>query len=626
MGEIIRAAGVIFVAGDNALFLQRSATGDHAGEWCVPGGKLEAGESAEEAARRECREEIGRMPKGTLAVHCRRISTVIPEAAASVDLLAPPVVEPPQVDFTTFIMRVKDEFEPTLNEEHTGWSWAPISSPPLPMHPGAAAALAKFTMNEYDIAVEIMSGGLTSPQQFMGLWLFDMRITGTGMSFRAQHKEFVMRDPAIYLNEYFLARCNGLEVIVEHPPDQTMDTEEYRDRTVGSVMLPYIGDGTRHPADEVWGIVRIRDAACAAMLTDPDRKDEYSTSPTVVFRKSDGNTSHVIDGQKILVEGPPSFLDHLAICRLGVWDKGGAPNGIVSTRGDSDVAEKKSDDDMMSMMDAFRADMGKFADAMKDCTAKMDSHSKRMDSVDEEKKKADAAKAKADADEEEKKKADAAKAKADSEKSEEEKKADAKAKADAEEEEKKKADAAKKSDEEKEKMAKDDAARADALVANHPLVKEMRDQLAAMSAKLPAVIADADRGGYADAQARADVAYSAQGQNAPPPMNGELLLSYRRRLANGQKSHSKRAKDVDVLSIADDASLKVFEDMIYADSLAASRDPTTVPAGQLRAIKKMDHTGMRQITEFTGDPSVWMGKFGSQTFLAKIKEPQRQTH
>jgi len=605
--DIIRAAGVIFVSGDKALFLQRSAEGDHPGEWAFVGGKIEDGESAEESARRECREEIGQMPKGTMAIHCRRISTVIPQPA-SIDLLAPPVETEPQVDFTTFVMRVKDEFEPTLNEEHQGWAWAPISAPPQPMHPGAAAAIAKFTMNEYDIAVEIKDGRLTSPQQHMGnTWLFDMRITGTGMSFRTKHKEFVMRDPALYLNDYFLARCAGLEVIVEHPPDATLDTDEYRERIVGSIILPYI------KGDEVWGIAKIRDAACAMMLTDPDRKDEYSTSPAVVFRKSDGNTAHIIDGQKILVEGPPSSLDHLAICRVGVWDKGGEPNGIVSTRGDSDVA--KADEDMMSMMDAFRADMAKFADSMKDCSAKMDSATKRMDE-EEEKKKADAAK-RADAEkEEEKKKADAAKAKADANENgddEDKKKADAKAKADAEEEDKKKADAAKKADAEKDEMdKKDDAARADALVANHPDFKAMREQLAALSAKMPAVISDADRGAFADAQARADVAYKAHGKDAPGPLMGETILSYRKRLAAGQKANSPRAEKLDVLSIADEGFMGVMEEMIYADSVAASRSTAGIPVGQLRERRSTSAAG-HKIAEFDGDPGVWMSQFMGNT-------------
>lgn len=611
MGETIRAAGVIFVCGDKALFVQRSNEGDHGGEWAFPGGKIEDGESAEEAARRECREEIGRMPKGPLAIHARRISTEIEGDPNAVS-----------VDFTTFVCRVKDEFEPTLNEEHTGYAWAPLAAPPQPMHPGAASSIAKFTMNEFDIAVEIMSGGLTSPQQFMNIWLFDMRITGTGMSFRNKHKEFVVRNPEHYLTPDFLARCNGLAVIVEHPPEATLDTDEYRDRVVGSIMLPYI------KGDEVWGIAKIQDEACAMMLTDPNRKAEYSTSPTVVFRKSDGNTSHVIDGQKILIEGKPSFLDHLAICRVGVWDKGGEPNGIVSTRGDFDVSDKETEkkddtavadaakadaaraDVFQKMMDSFKADMQGVADSLRadmaDCKSKMDSF--RSDMAKADAARADAAKAYSD----DEKKDDSKKADADEEKKDDSKKADAD---DEKKDDSKKADTV---DEDK----KDDAARADALVANHPLVKELREQMVALQAKIPATFANStDRAAFADVQARADVAYSSHGGSAPAPMMGETLGSYRRRLAHGQKLHSKRTKDVDILGIADDASFGIIEEMTYADSVASSRDPSTVPVNTLRRRMRRDSAG-REITEFDGRPSAWMGQFaGRRMAVADIRTP-----
>ena len=295
----------------------------------------------------------------------------------------------------------------------------------------------------------------------------------------------------------------------------------------------------------------------------------------------------------------------------------------------------KADDDMMSMMDAFRADMAKFADSMKDCSAKMDSATKRLDAAEEEeKKKADAAKArhdaeekekeekkKADAEEEEKKKADAARRADMSE--EEKKKADAEA-----EEEKKKADAAKKADAEKDEMdKKDDAARADAAVANHPLFKEIQAQMAALSAKMPAVLADADRGAFADAQARADVAYKAHGKDAPGPLMGETILSYRKRLAAGQKANSTRAAKLDVLAIADEGTLGVFEEMIYADSVAASRSTAGIPAGQLRMRQSTSAAG-HKITEWDGDPGVWMGQFmgnnrATSTHSIRQRDPGR---
>ncbi len=58
MATVIVAAGV--VTEGNKVLLTRRPEGTHlAGAWEFPGGKLEAGESPEEALRRELAEEIG---------------------------------------------------------------------------------------------------------------------------------------------------------------------------------------------------------------------------------------------------------------------------------------------------------------------------------------------------------------------------------------------------------------------------------------------------------------------------------------------------------------------------------------------------------------------------------------
>ena len=55
---LIVAAAVVIA--DGRVLLTRRAEGQHlAGLWEFPGGKLEAGESPEEAVVRECREECG---------------------------------------------------------------------------------------------------------------------------------------------------------------------------------------------------------------------------------------------------------------------------------------------------------------------------------------------------------------------------------------------------------------------------------------------------------------------------------------------------------------------------------------------------------------------------------------
>jgi 8-oxo-dGTP pyrophosphatase MutT (NUDIX family) len=125
--ELKPAAGIMYVTPDNvALFLKRGSGGDHAGEWCWPGGGVERGESAEDAAVRESREEIGMVPKGKRVLLCEHEN------------------EADGVHFTTFVQSVGDPFKPTLNDEHTAYSWAPLAHPPQPLHPGAQPAISQY--------------------------------------------------------------------------------------------------------------------------------------------------------------------------------------------------------------------------------------------------------------------------------------------------------------------------------------------------------------------------------------------------------------------------------------------------------------------------------------------------
>jgi 8-oxo-dGTP pyrophosphatase MutT (NUDIX family) len=119
-GHVPHAAGILLTHGDRALFLRRSDKAkDHAGEWCCPGGSIEAGETPEQAARREMQEETG-YSSGDL--------TQIDEGDG----------------FVTFRGNVDAETDPTLNDEHTEFQWAPLSDPPKPLHPGVAATLKKL--------------------------------------------------------------------------------------------------------------------------------------------------------------------------------------------------------------------------------------------------------------------------------------------------------------------------------------------------------------------------------------------------------------------------------------------------------------------------------------------------
>lgn len=199
-----------------------------------------------------------------------------------------------------------------------------MSEEKIELHPGVHVALARQRMNETDIAKAIKAGELASPQQFANSWYFDLRLTGTGAAYRAGLKEYVWRDPSIYLNQDFLDRCNGLPIIIEHPKSEMLNTTEYAERNIGSVVLPYI------KGDEVWGVARILDQPAALWMRD----NQSSTSPGVVFSTPDmtNETIKARDGKHLLIEGEPNLLDHVAICEEGVWDKGGPPTGVDSTQ------------------------------------------------------------------------------------------------------------------------------------------------------------------------------------------------------------------------------------------------------------------------------------------------------
>jgi 8-oxo-dGTP pyrophosphatase MutT (NUDIX family) len=122
--DLVRAAGVMFLASDGAVLLMRRTD---TGEWSFPGGGIEGDETPAEAAAREAEEETGRAPEADdLREHTRRIKN--------------------GVDFTTFLAKVGERFDPELNDEHDAWRWAKpeeLIAPPITGVPTASAIAAE---------------------------------------------------------------------------------------------------------------------------------------------------------------------------------------------------------------------------------------------------------------------------------------------------------------------------------------------------------------------------------------------------------------------------------------------------------------------------------------------------
>ena len=624
-----KAAGILFVSlNGHALFLHRTATAlDCAGCYDFPGGTAENGETAEETAVRETREEIGFLPEGSREIHTRTRSSalkgvaglgapaeIVPIAGGAPAVpapVAPAIAMPPDLDFTTFIQRVTNEFVPELNDEHDGWAWAPIGSPPEPLHPGCRIALDRINMDELGVARAIADGRLTSPQRYENVWLFAIRITGTSVSYRPQAKEFVYRKPENYLTEEFLARCNGLPVIYRHPETALLNSDEFSNRVVGTVFLPYIA------GDEVWAVAKIYVDAVAEMM----KEGNLSTSPGVNFDDFSVNARLTIDGKtKVLSEGKPSLLDHVAICTLGVWDKGGDPSGIRS--------ESSEDSAMSAEEDRAKKDADEAAAKAAEDKAKKDAAEK------EEKEKADKAKADADAGQSLDKKlshmldavtgcVDAVKdmsKRMDVVETSEKERKDAmdKAKKDAEEKgdpEKIAADKAKKDAEEKEEKEKADKAKKDAADKAKTDSVQLSKRIEEVASMIPKAMVDADYHAVVEAQSCADSIFNEFGKRAPIPQQGETVSTYERRVVKMLQEHSPTWKAADISkSYADDASFNIVKGQVFSEAVITARNPAQVTAGQLRMIEKRADGHI--IREFVGSPRAWMDNLAG---LVKLK-------
>jgi 8-oxo-dGTP pyrophosphatase MutT (NUDIX family) len=119
------AAGMLLLAPDGrALFLRRSGTFDHGGEWSIPAGMSEGDEMPRDTAMRETQEEIGDCGVDRDGLE-----------------LLDHHVNDEGLGFTTFGGHVDAAFVPTLDNEHTGYQWSQLDQAPTPMHPGLKATL-----------------------------------------------------------------------------------------------------------------------------------------------------------------------------------------------------------------------------------------------------------------------------------------------------------------------------------------------------------------------------------------------------------------------------------------------------------------------------------------------------
>ena len=106
-----KGAGIFFTDGQKVLLLKRSEKGKNYGTWCLPGGHIEKGESPIEAAKRESKEECGKV-KG-IEFDSNK-----------------------EQNWTTFFFKINKPFSCKMSAEHSNYKWADISElEKIKLHP-----------------------------------------------------------------------------------------------------------------------------------------------------------------------------------------------------------------------------------------------------------------------------------------------------------------------------------------------------------------------------------------------------------------------------------------------------------------------------------------------------------
>ena len=123
-------SGILFhcPSEESFLLLERGPNGDQPGTWCCPGGGVEDNETIEEAARRECEEEMQYPRTNPLPlIHMHRDYNT-----------------DTGYTFHNHLALVSGEFAPILNDEHTKHKWFKAEQFPDNMHPGLKRSINAF--------------------------------------------------------------------------------------------------------------------------------------------------------------------------------------------------------------------------------------------------------------------------------------------------------------------------------------------------------------------------------------------------------------------------------------------------------------------------------------------------
>lgn len=171
-------------------------------------------------------------------------------------------------------------------------------------------------------------------------------------------------------------------------------------------------------------------------------------------------------------------------------------------------------------------------------------------------------------------------------------------------------------------LSRNDSAESAKLDAANERIAGMEKLLAELNKRVPAVHTAEDRQKFTAVQHQWEKIAQAFGDSdgALPPMNGETLPDYMRRLAGKRKAHSRAWKDTD-LSKIDDSALSIVVDQIRADAEVAAMTPAPTSDGVLTSRVFKDDIG-RTTRRFYGDIAVMMSPFSNpRRYVSKFMTP-----
>ena len=124
-----QAAGVFFYSSSTKRYLYLLRSDQRSPTWSIPGGGIDHNETLFEGIARECDEE---MKFDIFELKLIPIQKFVNNTFS----------------YHTFFCEVKEEFMPTLNDEHVGYAWVKEGQYPKPLHPGL------FSTVNIDIVLE----------------------------------------------------------------------------------------------------------------------------------------------------------------------------------------------------------------------------------------------------------------------------------------------------------------------------------------------------------------------------------------------------------------------------------------------------------------------------------------